>query len=224
MSLIFQYIQLASESVYWLAPSVVATYVLFVILKVIGLRVLSPLSAAVIYTLLAFATFPTIPKYKFENDVKAEFTNAAEFQLINSSSAFSIAEPLAFFAAPTTFFHFVAPMGPPAAEPYSFGSSTNSFQEFFYEYGKEPKIRMIDADCETFNIGIAEPVDGAMRYVDEREMLPKEKGNYCSIDYTRESNIVDCKLKVLLSQSSDELDEQQLEALFIRADSQCKRD
>ena len=69
MSLIFQYIQLASESVYWLAPSVVATYVLFVILKVIGLRVLSPLSAAVIYTLLAFATFPTIPKYKFENDV-----------------------------------------------------------------------------------------------------------------------------------------------------------
>jgi hypothetical protein len=224
MTYIIQYMQLVSQNLLWLAPFVAIIYVLFSAIKKMDFDILSPSAATIFFGLLAFLTFPTIPKYKFMNDVDAEFTNASEFKLVSSSSAFSIAEPLAYFRAPTTFFHYVAPMAPPASEPYSLGSVNKSFQELFYEYGKEPKLRNIEARCDDFYIGISEPIDGLMRYVDEREMYPIEINNYCVADYTTENNILNCKRYMLYQQSISELDDEQINTLLFDVNSKCRRD
>ena len=222
MSYFIQYMQLASQSIYWLAPLFISIYIFFTVLNKLGVKILSPTTATIIFGLLAFITFPTIPKYKFESDVRAEFENASEFKLVYTSSAVSMTEILAFFSFPTTYFQYVAPMGPPSAEPYLFNSASNKFQEFTYEYGKEPKLRMIDARCNNYFIGFIEPVDGLMRYAEEREMFPTEKKYYCETDYTYENNIAFCKLKIILKQTDQDMNEEQLEVFLVDANSRCK--
>ena len=63
-----------------------------------------------------------------------------------------------------------------------------------------------------------------MRYVDEREMYPIERKNYCVADYTTENNILNCKRYMLYQQNISELDDEQINTLLFDVNSKCRRD
>lgn len=221
MELLNKYLELGSQSFFWYLPLFFVFYVIFLVPKKLGLNILSPLKATIFLSIVAALTLPTVPKYKFEHEVNKTFKDASEFRLITSSSVVSLAELLAFIKSPTTFFLYVSPLQPPQSNGYSFGSDSNSFIVLEFEYKKPPTQQIVDADCRNEMVRISKPIDGSFKYVDDRPMLPQEKGNFCIKDYSYENDIGFCKVAKMFETSTSDMDQNELDKLSIQFNNEC---
>ena len=221
MELLNKYLELGSQSFFWYLPLFLIFYVFFLLLKKLGMNIFSPYKATIFISIIAALTLPTIPKYNFANEVNKTFKDASEFRLVNSSSAVSLAEPLALIKSPATFFLYVSPLQPPQSSGYSFGSDNNSFIVIEYKYKELPTQEIIDADCTNTIISISKPVDGTFKYIDERPMFPQEKATFCINDYTYENDIAFCKVRKMFENSTSDMDQNQLDKLIIQFNNEC---
>ena len=185
------------------------------------MNIFSPYKATIFISIIAALTLPTIPKYNFANEVNKTFKDASEFRLITSSSAVSLAEPLAFIKSPTTFFFYVSPLQPPQSSGYSFGSDSNSFIVLEFEYKKPPTQQIIDADCKNEMVRISKPIDGSFKYVDDRPMVPQEKFYFCIKDYSYENDVGFCKVAKMFEASTSDMDQNELDKLSIQFNNEC---
>jgi len=185
------------------------------------MNIFSPYKATIFLSIIAALTLPTIPKYNFANEVNKTFKDTSEFRLITSSSAVSLAEPLAFIKSPTTFFLYVSPLQPPQSSGYSFGSDNNSFIVLEYKYQELPTQEIIDADCTNAMISISKPVDGTFKYIDERPMFPQEKATFCVNDYTYENDIAFCKVGKMFKASTSDKTDKEIEDMIKSFNAEC---
>lgn len=166
-------------SIYGVALVAFAVYALTSLLKKLIPKLPSPAIIAAIAFFVALFTFPSIPRYQFEKEVLSQIEGKEYIRVTNKIYLGDVTEPLTWLHAPLGSVSLVMPNNPPEG----------GFREVVMKYKEEPRVVIVDPDCEDKTILRSSPEDkGIFRYSQEgiQEMNDEEILTYCNHDWSKE--------------------------------------
>jgi|TARA_B100000315_G_scaffold123261_1_gene113290 hypothetical protein len=178
-------LKFASISVYGIAILLVPIFGLAWLLKKFVPRAPSPFAVTAVFFVIGIFVLPPLPKYLFSIETEARLTERTEYKLISKSSYRSLSEPATWIFPVTNAFLLLRPVGF-LQGGYDKTRNTNSFEQIFIQYDKDPVGVMIDADCEDQTYQISAPdEEGILRVLPEWiQMDAVSYEMYCETDYT----------------------------------------
>ena len=200
MDYLVTYLEFGSESLYAYIPLVGIIYVLAYFYKKIFTSGPSAGTITTVLTIALMLVLPALPMYLFERKINKMFEYQSEHTLAYSSSIGLIYQPYTLINPPTTYFHYIAPQSAMlSGRAYDYSSPIKNYSSLRFQYGEQPITEMVEVECDIKKISIAKPVNGT--FMSPREAVdinPFEEKLYCENDYSKNWDIVNCKIKFAL--------------------------
>ena len=180
-------LKVASISLYGIAILLVPIFGPAWLLKKFVPRAPSPFSVTAVFFVIGLFVFPPLPKYLFSIETEALLEERTEYKLISKSSSRSFLEPTTWVFPVSDAFLLLRPAGL-LQGGYDKKRNTNSFEQIYIQYDKDPIGVMIDADCEDQTYQISAPDEkGMLRVLPEwHQMDAVSYEMYCETDYTEQ--------------------------------------
>lgn len=195
MDYLVTYLEFGSESLYAYIPLVGIIYVVAYFFKKIFTSGPSAGTITTVLTIALMLVLPALPMYLFERKINKMFEFQSEQALVNSAGTGLIYQPYTLINTPTTYFHYIMPAG---AE-YRYENETKEYNSLIYQYGADAKEEMVQAQCAIKKISTAIPVKGTfMASRESDDMTPMEEKLYCENDYSRNWDILNCKIRFMV--------------------------
>jgi len=129
---------------------------------------------------LVLFIFPSIPKYKFEEETLSKFTGKDYIRIAKRYKSGSFLEPLTLLHTPVTSILAIRPNS---------NIDGGGYTEMLFKFDKKPEIRIVDPDCSQGTASYSEPdIQGVFRVVSHsKEMSKFDNSLYCEYDWTKEN-------------------------------------
>jgi len=178
-----------SGSIYGIALLAAPIYGIFWLLRRFCPRSPHPGIPTGIAVLLAFLTFPSLPRYSFEAKALENIEQAKHMKLVSTSNWGSLTEPLTLIKTPIGFFRLVGPATGPG-EIYDRKQPRNMFISVILRYGEDKQlVERADADCSDRTVWYSAPdASGAFRYQTNKakRMNDEDHKIFCETDFSEQ--------------------------------------
>ena len=174
------------HTIYGMLGVALLVYLLFRDLRKTFPRFPGPALVAGLVFLVGVGTLPSIPRYRFHNDMLKLMPRSDDRARVASMSRWrTMTEPLTWVNPPIGAGTVIRPHALPPFE--------NRFHEWTKRYGEEQVESLVDADCVQSTIRYTRPDESGMLHpvtASPVKMVAREKDWYCEHDWAREKEAV----------------------------------
>jgi hypothetical protein len=176
------------QKIYGMLGVAILVYLLFLDLRKTFPRFPEPALVAGLVFLVGVGTLPSVPRYRFDNEMLKWMipeTEDSATWVASASRWRSLTEPLTWVNPPIGAVTVIWPHTLPPFE--------NRFHEWTKRYGEEQVDSLVDADCVQSTIRYTRPDESGMLHPvtpSPVKMAAREKDWYCEHDWAREKEAV----------------------------------
>jgi len=187
------------KTIYGIAGIAVVIYVIMSALKKTIPKLPDPVFIAIPVFLIGLFTVPSIPRYRFEDDVMSKIEGKDWIRVVNKRKIGPLTEPLTLIKTPVGSVTIIIPNSP----------VEGGYREVVMRYKEEPIVSMVEPYCNDFTIIYAQPSKGGVfRYLTKypNKMNDEERKWYCDYDWSKEKEAL---RRETLRQMKESTNEQQ---------------
>ena len=170
---------LLTHTIFGIAGIAVVIYLATSALKKVLPKIPEPTYIVVAVVLVGLFTLPSLPRYRFEDEVMSKIKGKDWIRVVNKTQWGDLTEPLTWFKAPVGSVTIIMPNTP----------IEGGFREIIMRYDEKEIVSMVEPDCTNLKISYSQPDNkGVFRYITfSVKMNDEQKKWYCEYDWSKET-------------------------------------